>query len=82
MRRQKRYTAQEACELILNYVGENNDQEDNAEHHEEEESTDEEDSGSEEKENNDEVMDPTCRPHATSSSEEAHITGCRNGRRV
>ncbi|TNN37747.1 hypothetical protein EYF80_052088 [Liparis tanakae] len=70
MRRQKRYTAEEACELILNYVGENNDQEDNPEHPEEE-STEEEDSGSEDKETNDEVIDPTYRPHATSSSEEA-----------
>lgn len=71
MRRQKCYTVQEACELILNHVVEKNDQEDNAEHNEEEESTDEEDSGSEEEENNDEVIDPTYRPHATSSSEEA-----------
>ncbi|XP_031735170.1 piggyBac transposable element-derived protein 4-like [Anarrhichthys ocellatus] len=71
MRRQKRYTAQEACEVILNYDVKKNNQEDNAEHNEEEESTDEDDSGSEEAENNDEVMDPTYRPHATTSSEEA-----------
>ncbi|KAL7381175.1 hypothetical protein ABVT39_001510 [Epinephelus coioides] len=48
-----------------------NDQEDNAERNEEEESTDEEDSGSEEEENNDEVIYPTYRPHANSSSGEA-----------
>lgn len=65
MRRQKRYIAQEACELIFNHVVEKNDQEDNAEPNEEEESTDEEDSGSEEEGKNDEVIDPTYGPHAT-----------------
>ena len=58
MRRQKHFTAQQACELIPNHVVEKNDQEDNDEHNEEEEWTYE-------------VMEPTYRPHATSSSEEA-----------
>lgn len=58
MRRQKHFTAQQACKLILNHVVEKNDQEDNAEHDEEEVSTYE-------------VTESTYRPHATSSSEEA-----------
>ena len=69
MRRPKRCTAQEACELTLNHVVEKNDQDDNVEHHEEEEST--EDSVSEDEENKDEVID-TFRPHATSNEEAPH----------
>lgn len=67
MRRQKHFTAQEACELIFNHVVEKNDQDDNADQNEEEESHHEEDSGSGEGENKYELIDPTYRPHATSA---------------
>ncbi|XP_035768532.1 piggyBac transposable element-derived protein 4-like [Neolamprologus brichardi] len=55
MKRQKLFTAQEACELIFNQAVEKNDQ-------------DEDDSSSDEEENNDE--DQAYGPHASSFSEE------------